>query len=91
MYYHRLHCYQYLQTPPEAEYIMDTCIAHLPASSHCLEEFCSAQIADTVLFDYCHNGFPEKWSIPIEVKPFWQSRGLFTILLLYGPRTVIPA
>ena len=92
-----------LSVPPktslqeEAEYLMETCTAALPASSHRLEEFRAAQTTDTVcstLFDHCRNSWPEKRKIPIEVKPFWQSRGLFTIhndLLLYGPRIVIPA
>ena len=92
-----------LSVPPEtslqkeAEYLMETCIAALPASCHRLEEFNAAQAAYTdcsTLFDYCCNDWPEKWNIPIEVKPFWQSRGLLKIhidLLLYGPRIVIAA
>jgi len=93
MHYHGFRCYQYL-LQGETEYIMETCIAYLPANSHHFEEFCSTQKADTVCLTYCHNGWPEKWNIPIEVKHFWQSRGLLTIhnnLLLYGLRIVIPA
>jgi len=47
----------------EAEYLMEACIAALPANSHRLEEFRAAQAADSVcstLFDYCCNGWPAK-------------------------------
>ena len=80
----------------EADYLMEACIAALPASSHRLEEFCAAQAADSVcltLFDYCRNGWPAKHNIPVELRPFWQNRGLLTThnnLLLCGPRIVIP-
>jgi len=49
-----------VDTQEEAEYLMEACIAALPASSHRLEEFRAAQTADSVcltLFDYCHNGW----------------------------------
>ena len=81
----------------EAEYLMEMCTNNLPANSHCLEEFCKAQAADTVcstIIGYCQNEWPRKPSIPLEVKPYWQARGQLTVdnnLLLYGPRIVIPS
>ena len=80
----------------EAEYLLETCVTMLPASSHRLNEFCEAQASDPVcssLIDYCKHGWPSKWDIPLELKPYWQARGHLTLhnnLLLYGPRIVIP-
>ena len=80
----------------EAEYLLETCVTMLPASSHRLNEFCEAQASDPVcssLIDYCKHGWPSKWDIPLKLKPYWQARGHLTLhnnLLLYGPRIVIP-
>ena len=81
----------------EAEYLLETCIDNLPASSQRLDEFRKAQAADTVcstLINYCQCDWPKKHDIPLQLKPYWQARGQLTVhnnLLLYGPRIVIPA
>ena len=80
----------------EAECLLESCVAMLPASTHRLNEFCEAKASDPVysnLIDYCKNGWPSKWNVPLELKPYWQARGHLTLhknLVLYGPRIVIP-
>ena len=80
----------------EAECLLESCVAMLPASTHRLNDFCDNQASDPVcsnLIDCCKNGWPSKWNVPLELKPYWQARGHLTLhknQLLYRPRIVIP-
>ena len=79
------------------EYLMETCINSLSASSQHLAEFHEAQVVDTVcsaIINYCQNESPTKLSTPLQIKPYWQARGQLTVhddLLLYRQRIVVPA
>ena len=81
----------------DAEYLMETCINNLPASSQRVAEFREAQAADTIcsaIITYCQNKWPKKQNVPLQIKPYWQARGQLTVhdnLLLYGQRIIVPA
>ena len=76
----------------EAEVLLDTCIAHFPASQQRLEEYRKAQAADptcsylflpvptcSTLITYCKCGWPNKNHIEMETTPFWEVRGQLTV------------
>ena len=79
-----------------AELLMETHIAHLPASKGRLETYRTAQSSDptcSLLMQYCREGWPEKNLEDPMLKPYWEVRGEMTLgenLLLYGGRIVVP-
>ena len=81
----------------EAEVVMETCVAHLPASAGRLEEYQKAQAEDPICsatMSYCRKGWPEKRDMEPDLRPYWKARGELTVdknnLLLYGKRIVVP-
>lgn len=79
-----------------AELIMETHVAHLPASKERLETYRTAQSSDpttSLLIRYSREGWPDKDSAEPVLKPYWEVRGELTIgenLLLCGGRIVVP-
>ena len=81
----------------EAEVVMETCVAQLPASTGRLEEFQKAQAEDRVCastISYCQKGWLEKSKLEADLRPYWKARGELTLgknnLLLHGKRIVVP-
>ena len=80
----------------EAEQLLASIIAGLPAGSDRLEAYRRAQSEDPVCAEavkLCQEGWPSKHHIHSELRPYWEARGNLAVadnLLLYGSRIVIP-
>ena len=80
----------------QAELLMETYIALLPASKERLEVYRSAQQSDqtcSTLMQYCRSGWPDECSVDPVIRPYWEARGELTMgegLLLCGGRIVVP-
>ena len=62
----------------EADLLMQISIDHLPASSPRIDEIKKAQASDTdcsTFISYCENGWPEKHSLSLQLKPYWKWQG----------------
>ena len=81
-----------LQT--EIEALVAAVISCLPATRHCLEEFCKVQTTDIILcqiIQFYQNRCPAQSNIISDLKPYWTIRSELTIcegLLLYNNRLV---
>ena len=75
---------------------VDLVIRHLPATEQRVTEIREYQKADGVcqkIVVYCQSGWPEKSSLPPELKPYYQVAAELTVqkgLILRGSRMVIP-
>jgi transposase InsO family protein len=75
---------------------VDFVIRHLPATEQRITEIRECQEADEVLQqieEYCRSGWPEKSSLPPELKPYYPVAAELTVqngLILRGGRMVIP-
>ena len=81
----------------ELESYLQSVTTHLPASNNTLERYKKAQSEDSVcsaIQKYCKLGWPSKYDVSPELRPYWVERSKFTLsesLLLYGSRIVVPA
>lgn len=84
------------QTQDEAQLLAAMISEGLPASRDRLHIFRKAQQEDPVcsrLIDLCQQGWPSKYKLPPDLRPYWPHRGNLTVideLLLYGCRIMIP-
>ena len=78
------------------EFYISTVISTLPVSNARLNVIAQAQANNHVcstLISYCHNGWPDKSSLPDATKPYWKYQADLSVhenLLLYQNRIVIP-
>ena len=85
-----------LSLQEEAELFAAVAIANLPASTQRLDVYKSKQQEDSIcskILKYCQQGWPSKWEIPTEMKPYWVVRNVFTVkqgLIMYNCRIVVP-
>ena len=72
-------------------------ITSLPASDTKLQQILQAQEEDPIcrpIKGYCYEGWPDKYTLRDAMKPYWSTRGEFTVvqdILLKGSRLVIPS
>ena len=80
----------------KVEFYISTVISTLPVSDARLNVIAQTQANDHVcstLISYCHDGWPDKSSLPDATKPYWKYQADLSVyenLLLYQNRIVIP-
>ena len=79
----------------ETDMFAAAAVENLPASPQCLDSYKTAQSEDPIcsqIIQYCLQGWPSKYQIAPEVKPYWMARETLTPmdgLLLCSQRTVV--